>query len=178
MRRQIQKIHEHLFSTQETKVYAILDGASTPNLLENLEETNTEYVCLYRGELDPELAQTAPYLVVLAPNTVLTNWVLRGFGGHCGIFAVSKSDLREMRKHFRKFLMIYDPAGKPVYFRYYDPRVFRNYLPTCSHEETRAMFGPVSTYFAEAEEENNLIRFDADGDRAIATNIRIDVQSR
>lgn len=155
----IEQLHERLFNEQEAQVYVILDGASIPNLLSSLEENEAEYVCLYRGELEPELAETAPYLVLLKPRISLTTWVLSGFGKHWGIFAVSKSDIKEMRRHFRKYLMIYNPDGKPLYFRYYDPRVLRIYLPTCNKEETQTVFGPVTAFFVEKEDAEGLVRY-------------------
>ena len=173
MKSQIEQLHEHLFSEQETQVYAILDGAAIPNLLPSLEANEAEYLCLYRGELDPELAATAPYLVVLKPKTALTKWVLSGFGQHWGIFAVTSSNRRDMRKHFRKFLMVYDLDGKPLYFRYYDPRVLRIYLPTCNSEETQMVFGPVMAYFLEGEEDTSLLRFVATNEKPLSKMIKI-----
>ena len=32
--------------------------------------------------------------------------------------------LKELGRHLQGFVMVYDPKGKPLYFRYYDPRVF------------------------------------------------------
>jgi hypothetical protein len=55
-----------------------------------------------------------------------TNWILEhGWGKNCGIFATSAADLRQMRRHLRTFLVVHDEEGKPLYFRYYDPRVLR-----------------------------------------------------
>ena len=175
MTSQIKQLHERLFSQQQAQVYAILDGASIPNILTSLEANQAEYICLYRGELDSELAETAPYLVLLEPNTALTNWILSGFAKHWGVFAVTQADMKEMRKHFRKFLMVYDPDGKPLYFRYYDPRVLRIYLPTCNGEETQTVFGPVMTYFMEGEEDGCLLRFVATNEKPVSTEIRIDI---
>jgi len=153
------KFHQTLFSDNESNVYAVLDGASVPSIIGNLEKYKAESICLYRGELDPELAQTAPYLVRLKPDTELTNWVLTGIGHHWGIFAIAKANMKEMRKHFRTFLMVYDPDGEPMYFRYYDPRVLRVFLPTCDDEERQEVFGNVNKYFAESEEGDELDGF-------------------
>lgn len=173
MKSQIEQLHEHLFSEHETHVYAILDGASIPNLLPTLESNEAEHVCLYRGELEPELAQTAPYLVLMKPQTALTNWILSGFGRHWGIFAVTRSSMVEMRQHFRKFIMVYDHEGKPLYFRYYDPRVFQTYLPNCNSEKTQTIFGPVITYFMEREEDDTLLRFVVNSERLVSKRIII-----
>ena len=48
---------------------------------------------------------------------------------------------------------------KEVYFRFYDPRVLRTFLPTCTPEETTEFFGPVRSYLVEAEEPETLLIF-------------------
>jgi hypothetical protein len=145
----------------ETHTYAILDGASIPDLLDKLyADPRPEFVCLYRGELEPDMAEVAPYLVRLKPDEPFAKWVTaEGWGRHWGIFALSKADLKTVRKHFRTFLMVKDPDGKKLYFRYYDPRVFRVYLPTCNKAETATVFGPVGHYIFEDENPGKLLRF-------------------
>lgn len=144
---------------EELRVYAVLDGASVPGLLERLD-VQSEYVCLYRGELAPDMAEVAPYLVRLEPETEFTDWVIeKGWGNHWGIFAASRADLRAMRRHLRTLLTVYDPQGKPLYFRFYDPRVLRVYLPTCNAEELATVFGPVERYVMEGEEKGQVQQF-------------------
>src|SRR5664279_628676 len=111
---------------------AVLDGASVPGLLEKLEQWRPEFVCLYRGELKPDLAEVAPYLVWLEPGTETTEWILsNGWGNHWGIFAIAEADLQAMRQHLRRLLTVYDENAKPLLFRFYDPRVLETYLPLC-----------------------------------------------
>jgi hypothetical protein len=155
-------LSSHLFPQEEgMNTYAVLDGASIPDLLDHLYgEVRPEFVCLYRGELEPDMAECAPYLAVLKPDAPFTDWLLtEGWGKHWGIFAVSRADLKTVQKHFRTFLMVKDPDGKQLYFRYYDPRVFRVYLPTCNQQETTIVFGPVQHYLIEDENPATLIRF-------------------
>ena len=173
MKSQIEQLHDHLFGEPKTCVYAILDGASIPDLLPTFESTDAKHVCLYRGELDPELAQSAPYLVLMQPETMLTNWILSGFGKHWGIFAVSRSNMMEMRQHFRRFILVHDVNGKPFYFRYYDPRVFQAYLTNCNSEKRQMLFGPVMRFFMEGEEAGSLLRFVATNERPVSKKILI-----
>lgn len=155
-----QHVSRYLFSEGNLNVFAVLDGAAVPDLLKNFHLLRPEYVCLYRGELQPDMAEVAPYLVQLEPNSKFTDWVVGGgWGKHWGIFARSGTGLREMRRHFRQFLIVYDDAGKPLIFRYYDPRVLREYLPTCNVEELATIFGPVETYLLESEDAGTLLRF-------------------
>ena len=55
--------------------------------------------------------------------------------------------------------MVHGPDGKRLYFRYYDPRVLRVYLPTCNTEETKFIFGPLAAYFCEGETADTLLTF-------------------
>ncbi|MGE3110052.1 MAG: DUF4123 domain-containing protein [Phycisphaerales bacterium] len=133
--------------------YAILDGASVKGLLERLGEDKPEHTCLYSGTIAPDLAMCAPYLVRLQEGSAFTEWLLgEGWGKHWGVFAVSAADLQTVRKHCRQFLVVRDADGKSLYFRYYDPRVLRTYLPTCNPGELRQFFGCVTRYIAEAEQ--------------------------
>ncbi|MCP5419726.1 MAG: DUF4123 domain-containing protein [Gammaproteobacteria bacterium] len=161
----LEALYERLFEVPDATVYAILDGASAPNLPQTLARLGVESVCLFRGELQPDVAQMAPYLAVMQPETPFAEWVLgEGWGRHWGIFAISSADFRSMRKHLRTFLMVYDPSLKPLYFRYYDPRVLRVYLPTCNAEELRTVFGPIRRYIVEDEDPQVLLKFQTDGE--------------
>src|SRR5882672_5907963 len=93
-----------LFSKDETPVFAVLDGASIPDLVKSLYEHEPEYCCLYRGELQPDMASVAPYLVRLESGSEFSEWLLReGWGAHWGIFVGSTANLRTLRDHFREF---------------------------------------------------------------------------
>ena len=55
--------------------------------------------------------------------------------------------------------MVYDEDGKPLYFRYYDPRVLRAFLPTCNADDLKVLFGPVDDYLLESEDGADVLRF-------------------
>lgn len=148
-----------LFSEPDSFVFAVLDGAAVPGLLTQLDRFQAQNICLYRGKLEADMAAVAPYLVALTPDTEVTAWLLSLVGNNPGIFARTKVPMREMRQHLRKFLMVYDTESRPTYFRYYDPRVLRTYLPNCSAEETKTLFGPVTHYFAENKTGDQLLSF-------------------
>lgn len=150
---------QYLFR-ENNHTYAVLDGASVPDLPMKLYDMSASNICLYRGELPPDIQYVAPYLVHLLPGTEFTNWLLTEcWGKHWGIFAQSSLKLVEMRKHFRSLLTVYDETGNPLLFRYYDPRVFTTYLPTCNVEELRMFFGKINYYFVELEDMTKLNRY-------------------
>jgi hypothetical protein len=156
----IQAVGQHLFSEEGVNVYSVLDGASIPDLLDKLYGMRPNFVCLQRGELEPDMAEVAPYLVRLDPDSEFADWVIgRGWGRHWGIFALSRADIRWMRRHLQSFLIVYDTEGTPLHFRYYDPRVMRTYLPTCNGEELASLFGPVTLYILEDEDPGSVLRF-------------------
>jgi Domain of unknown function (DUF4123) len=161
MEQRTEIILDLLFDEQDgMQLFTILDGASVSGLLEHLTESELEYECLYRGDLAPDMAQVAPYLVRLAENSPFTLWVLdKGWGNHWGIFARSPADLPTLRRHFRRFLKVYDANAKPLYFRYYDPRVLRVFLPTCNAGELDTMFGIVDRYLMEDEQGGAVLSF-------------------
>ena len=154
-----EKLEEILFS-QRTRSYAVLDGASVPDLPMKLFEMNPPRYCLLTGELEPDMAEVAPYLVRLYPRTPFTEWVLKEcWRKHWGIFAHSRKTLNEMRKHFRSLVTVYDEKGNPMMFRFYDPRVLPRFLPTCKPAELKILFGDVESFFAESEEDGKLMNF-------------------
>lgn len=139
--------------------YAVLDGAGVPDLLDRLIDHGHQYVCLYRGELEPDIAEVAPYLVHLQPGKGVPEWLMEGWGANWGIFLHSPLEIEDVRKHLRRFLIVHDPDGKPLYFRYYDPRVLRIFLPTCNTEDLQSLFGPISTFWMEDEDPGRCISF-------------------
>ena len=44
-------------------------------------------------------------------------------------------------------------------FRFYDPRVLRVYLPTCTGDEAEEFFGPVPEILAESEDGGSLLSY-------------------
>src|SRR5262245_15665317 len=137
------QLEKYLFR-KDTHTYAILDGASVPDLPIKLYEMNPVNACLYQGELSPDLVYVAPYLVHLFPGTDFTDWLLTEcWGKHWGIFAQSPLSLVKVRKHFRLLLTVYDDKGNPMLFRYYDPRVLISFIKTCNQEELEIVFGEI-----------------------------------
>jgi hypothetical protein len=155
-----QKLKESLLN-RRTKLYCILDGAAVKDLPKKLYETRPPKYSLIRGKLTPDMIHVAPYLVQLLPNGHFTKWVLdEGFGKNWGIFVHCRFSITEMRRHFRALISVHDETGKPLIFRFYDPRVIRKFLPTCEPNQIKTFFGKVETFFVEAENEEKLITYE------------------
>ena len=163
---QLEIIKQILFPPQEDRhpvsTYAILDTARDKVIYPKIINADVRNICLYHGAKAVEMATVAPYLVHLKKNDSFTEWLLtQGWGNSWGIFlqAPAPFKLNELQRHFRKFLMVYDEEGKPLYFRFYDPRVFRVYLPTCNKDELEIIYGPIHRYYVEGEDENQFVEF-------------------
>ncbi len=161
---QVRKAIDHLFRFEEgetaQQTYAILDAARDDRIYSELLNSGMESLCLYVGDKALELATVAPYLLTLERKDPFTQWLMsNGWGKSWGIFLRSPASIKDLHRHFRKFLMVYDQKGIPSYFRFYDPRVLRVYLPSCSESELQVLFGPVARYYVEGKAENQLIEF-------------------
>jgi hypothetical protein len=138
----------------DANAFAILDGASIPGLLSLLYQPGVEFECLQGGDLQPDEAEVAPYLVRLERGMPLLQRMLQsGWGRHWGVILQAPIDLPAIRRHFRPLLVVHDESGKPLRFRYYDPRVLSVYLPTCNGGELTEMFGPARRFLVESGHE-------------------------
>ena len=145
-------------------LYAVLDAARDIKILALLMQTKEEHQSLYEGVEGAKLSQVAPYLVKLGKDSLLlSSLLLEGWGNNWGVYLTCTSDFPEVRRHLRHFLEVQLPDGKQVYFRFYDPRVLRVFLPTCTAEEANRFFGPIKQYLMEDEKPDKLLRFSDTG---------------
>lgn len=140
-------------------VWAILDCARDPKIYLALLESGLEFRCLYSGALPRALEMVAPHLVELSPTSRLTaRWLAEGWGRAWGVL-LKIDDPSNLRHHLRKFLKVRSDTGQRLLFRYYDPRVLRAYLPTCSREELQQLFGPINSFLTEGVAADALLEF-------------------
>ena len=149
-------------SGEEPIVYAILDGARDKRIEAFHRQGQLKSSCLYEGELSYSMAIAAPYIMRLEKDHPQTNQIIQqGWGNSWGIFAISwpPATLIKVRHNCRKIARVKGPDGKNLIFRYYDPRVLRNYLPNCDQQEADKVFGHVTDFVVEGENEGVIHRF-------------------
>ena len=113
-------------------------------------------VSLFTGTANEWYWAVAPYLFHV--DSELLDWIAEKLWKEpWGIFAMSKATLEDLRLHFKKFLMVQLPDGKPWLFRYYDPRILQVYLPTCEPWELQKFFGPVRAFATADNDEQKLM---------------------
>jgi hypothetical protein len=156
---------EKILFNDRTLVYSVLDGALIKDLRMKLFEMRPPHYCLFPGELTPDVEEAAPYVVQLVPGAPFSEWLLSEFfGKNWGIFVHCPNSIKEMRRHFRGLVKVVTDEGKPMLFRFYDPRVIRRFLPTCNAGELKTFFGKATSFFVEGEE-GGLERFGIHKDR-------------
>lgn len=141
-------------------LFAVLDAARNERILVLLRESVEEYRSLYEGPQGEAMAEMAPYLVYLPRGSRLLAFLVReGWGQSWGLFLTSQRPFKEVRRQLRKFLLVKDSANRELYFRFYDPRVLRVFLPSSWPEQSREFFEGMGAYWLEGAEGKSLLRF-------------------
>ena len=131
--------------------YALID-CSRDTRLEGLVASCRERACLFKGKIDPQLANVAPWLVRIdEQEALMSTWQLHGRGQSWGLMALSQLSLDPLQRFFRRFLQAMLPDGMVVTFRFYDPRVFNTFICAAEQAEREPWFEGVEQYAVEAE---------------------------
>jgi uncharacterized protein DUF4123/FHA domain-containing protein len=141
-------------------LYALLDASREPSVLKVILESKEEHQSLYEGAQGAQLAHFAPYLIRIPPKSALLDTLVhQAWSKSWGVFLTCDKPLKDLRTHFRHFLTVKLPDGQQVYFRYYDPRVLRLFLPTCLPDESTQFFGPVKQFLIESDDPTLALHF-------------------
>lgn len=141
------------------RLFALLDAARDERVLQIVRERSEEARSLYDGFQGEILAEAAPYLVDCGTGPLLDEIVLEGWGKSWAVFVGSTRPFVEVRRHFRRYLIVQDDETEErLYFRFYDPRVLRVFLPLCTRRQLGDMLGELS-FLAMEDEEGGLVRF-------------------
>jgi len=137
---------------QEKPLYALLDAARDRRILSLLQAAPDHHASLFDGEKGQRLADVAPYLVELSPDSQLLEVLVNdGWGDSWGMYLLGLRPFKEVRRRLRRSLMVQDEeSDKRLYFRFYDPRVMRTFWPTCTTRQRSEFFGnEISTLLIE-----------------------------
>lgn len=142
-------------------LYVVLDSARDERVAELVREAADPSHSLYEGPRGEALAEVAPYLVELqADSGLLGRLVAEGWGRSWGVFLDSRVRFELMRRHLRRFLMVEaEPTGEQLYFRYYDPRVLREFIPLATARQLSALLADIDVVLLE-DDTGELVRFE------------------
>lgn len=134
--------------------HALLDGARMGSWMSEAQKLNEKHLPLYVGVQGGALAGLSPVLFSFNSASTFGSWCLHsGWGASWGVLLKSSLPMHELQQHFRKFLKVQTESGKSLFFRYYDPRVLRIFLPTCTGAQLHEFFGEGIEYFLVEDED-------------------------
>jgi len=144
------------------EVFALLDGAMVRQLPDYLEDEDAEHAPLIPPENEePEEITRCTYLTkVDSASCPVAEWLMsQGWGANWGIWisAPAGTQLDDLMGHLREMAQVRLPDGRIVYFRYYDPRVWRAFFPTCDMPQHQHLFSLQVRYGCESADGTALI---------------------
>jgi hypothetical protein len=152
--------------------FILLDAARLKHEMGNARELNLNYLSLYHGRREMNLADVGPYLFAYDQGSAFATWYKQsGWGNSWGLLVNSTSGMEELLNHFQKFLLIKNEEGKELYFRYYDPRVLRIFLPSCDVQQLEEFFGQVQQFICEDEDPAFALIYTFNGARLVTSRV-------
>jgi hypothetical protein len=143
----------------DDSLYAVLDAARAERVLWLLQESIDEHKNLYEGTEGRALDDVAPYLVRFQKgSSLLRRMLVGGWGDAWGIFFRSSEHPKEVRRQLRRFLMVLDDANSErMYFRFYDPRVLREFYSVATNRQRAELLHGMTKLVLEAEDGSPLV---------------------
>jgi hypothetical protein len=173
----------HILTRQGPALFTVLDASRDGIVKDLLQSSRLRYMPLFDGDAAEQVAPHIPALVELGQGgasgvgteaqAFLEALLRSGWGRAWGIFCTSAAPLDEVWTHFRSFLLVRTKEQRPLYFRFYDARVLRAFLPTCEPQELNAIFGPIASYLVESDRPDTLLAFSSGTDGLITARVSL-----
>jgi len=125
------------------------------------ENSNTRHQCLFEGKYGKQVATAAPYLVQfdLAGDLLLEQLIMQGWGKHWCIYFNANGSFIDAYNQLRQCLRVKDQRNNYMLFRFYDPRVFNQIIPSFDQEQLQLFFKNINNYWLEHIELENLMHY-------------------
>lgn len=144
-------------------LYTVVDACQAPELIELARSKFGQPIrMLFKGKAAAleEVESFAPFFIPVDVETdFLEHWATY-WGKNAGILFASEAEPRAIFRHLRKIFVVQDEEGQEHFFRFYDPRILRIYLTTCTPEELTQFYGPIKRIVLAGEDPKTLITFD------------------
>ena len=141
-----------LAEASEDRLYALVDGATAADLAVTGRVFGHRLYTLFEGDMATHVAHAGPILIPLERDALefLDRWA-EALGKNAGVLLQTPADLPELFAQLRHVFVVRDEEGQEYFLRFYDPRVLRGFLPTCTPAQRGEFFGPVRRYVLETE---------------------------
>lgn len=153
----IRQLFEVTSGQPNVALYCLLDPARHPAIYPALKISGCEHRCLLRGDLPERLKRCTPHLVRLRADDAFTRWLAsEGWGQAWATYCAAAARPGWLQSHFRKLLLVQDEQGQQAFFRFYDPRVLRAFLPTCDTTQSAIMLHGLLAMMMEGEDPSRM----------------------
>jgi hypothetical protein len=150
----------HLADEDGNRLYAVVDAARDDQVMIRLAEGEASFQSLFQGTGREALFAEGPVLVACEKGLPLFSWLTgQAWGTGCGFFLTSKAPHDLLTAHLQQCLKVITQDDRELFFRYYDPRVLRTYLPSCDPKSGWRFMGPVERMLMESEFGDRLLSF-------------------
>lgn len=129
---------------EQPRLYGLIDSASNDEIYPLLmaEPPRSQVHCLFDGDPGLRYRNVAPYLMEIHQASPLSlRWLTQGWHQHWGIWLCTARPVAELKAHLKKFLFVHKADKTKTLFRYYDPRVMDQMLPTLTPLQCGEFFG-------------------------------------
>ena len=140
------------------KLYAVVDGARDRKLATDpLAYHGLPTYSLFQGPAAHTLEDVAPRLVPLDVGSgYLERWSAH-LGRSAGILLISREERPPLWQHLRGIFVVTDGDKNEYFFRFFDPRVLRPYVKTCTANDADELFGPIRLILVETDAPGSLL---------------------
>jgi len=155
VREQLKKHHIALshFLAVATKnnldLFAIIDGAVNVTIHEKIVSTLliNDRANLFQHTPFYNVKDAAPYLIRVKMSEAIVSMFSDIWGTSWGVFLYSNASINKLSQHLTEYLIVKDPLGEQLMFRFYDPRILPVFIESCNKEELKSFFGPITNMF-------------------------------
>lgn len=127
----------------DEKLYAIIDVANLLDGLDHFKRFKVKYSCLY-----PESLKTiSPYIVEIKKDDYdFVDFLQSQREVPWGFYFTSKANFISLRAHFRQYnWLTVSSQEKPVFFRYFDPRILWELLDILEDTQIKSFLGSITS---------------------------------
>jgi hypothetical protein len=139
---------------QGQTMFALVDAAAGDDAQKMVREYEGDKFCIVQDWKQEMYANFSPWLLALKTEEPTFKKMIDQFWGNSwGIFLCSALPTDKLIKYCRENWIVSLPDGSHHYFRYYDPRVFREFFPVALADQLNYFFrNGIDGYFAESED--------------------------
>lgn len=164
------------------QIYAVVDAARDRLLaFAARDQFGLTMHSLFSDDAPPDMDRVAPYLIAIdgassgpasSDGAEYLDLYAKHLGTSAGILFSSPAGKDKLVVHLGNCFRVTDDDGHRYFFRFYDPRVLRTYLPTCTAQDAKEFFGPIGCISVEAQTDGDMLTC-----WPVASGVRLDQAS-